>query len=485
MASLDELKNERIKKRQLLIDAGMDVYRASTGRDISIKDLRGRFEEIKEEKRTVTVAGRVMAMRGQGAIIFVPLFDGTGEIQAVFQNNFLTESKFQLFKDGIDIGDFIEVTGVLFNTSTGEASIQVSDWMILTKAILPLPDKHAGLQDSEEKLRKRYLDILTNPELRDLIEKKSKFWRTVRDFFQEKKFLEVETPTLEITTGGAEATPFKTHHLDQKLDLYLRISIGELWQKRLMAAGIPRTFEVGRAYRNEGTSPDHAQEFTNCEFYMAYANYRDGMELTKELYRKIASEVFGTTKFTARGHSFDLNDDWQEIDYVSTVQKMTGIDIFTARVDEMKEKLKELGVDYSGEGRERLIDNLWKYCRKSISGPVFLVHHPTEIMPLAKVLASDPRKVESFNILIGGSEIGNGYSELNDPDDQRKRFSAQQNLIKAGDTEAMMPEWDFVEMLEHGMPPTCGFGFGERLFAFLVDKPIREIQTFPLVKSKK
>jgi lysyl-tRNA synthetase class 2 len=352
-----------------------------------------------------------------------------------------------------------------------------------TKSLLPLPEKWHGLQDVEERYRKRYLDLLMDPELRGLIVKKSQFWDVVRNFFNERKFLEVETPTLEVTTGGAEARPFKTHHNDFDLDMYLRISMGELWQKRLMAAGFPKTFEIGRVYRNEGTSPEHLQEFTNMEFYWGYADYRDGMKLVKELYLEIAQKVFGKTKFEYNGHKFDLADEWQEVDYISEIKKQTGINILEATENEMKEKLQELKVTWAGENKERLIDTLWKYCRKNIAGPAFLVGHPTIVAPLAKKV-SDTDTVQEFQPIIAGSEVGRGYSELNDPIDQKARFEIQGRMMEAGDEEAMMPDLEFVEMLEHGMPPTCGFGFGERLFAILAGKPVRELQTFPLMRPK-
>ena len=340
------------------------------------------------------------------------------------------------------------------------------------------------MQDIEERFRKRYLEILTDPEVRELFNKKSKFWDVTRTFMKEKGFTEVETPTLETTTGGAEATPFKTYHEDFNLDVFMRISIGELWQKRLMAAGFPQTFEIGRAYRNEGTDMNHVQEFTNMEFYWAYANYEDGMKLTEELYKKIAMEVFGTTKFTSRGYEFDLGGEWKRIDYLETVKKETGIDILKATDAEIRNKLDELKVKYDGTTRERMTDTLWKYCRKKISGPVFLINHPKIISPLAKSKAENPELTERFQIIIAGAELGNGFSELNDPIDQRKRFETQQELLKSGDKEAMMADWEFVEMLEHGMPPTCGFGFGEMFFAVLVDKPIRETQMFPLMRPR-
>ena len=251
-----------------------------------------------------------------------------------------------------------------------------------------------------------------------------------------------------------------------------------------MAAGFPKTFEIGRAYRNEGTDANHLQEFTNMEFYWAYANYNDGMELVEELYKKIARDVFGKTEFETRGHKFDLGGKWERVDYRDTVKKETGIDVLDTNQGEVKKKLDELGVVYDGETMERLVDTLWKYCRRKISGPVFLTGHPKLVSPLSKSMADNASLTQRFQIIIAGSEVGNGFSELNDPIDQSERFEAQQKLIKAGDKEAMAPDMEFVEMLEYGMPPTCGFGFGEMLFAFLADKPIRETQMFPLMKPK-
>jgi lysyl-tRNA synthetase class 2 len=385
----------------------------------------------------------------------------------------------------VDIGDFVEIQGTFFTTKRGEKTLEAKDWHMLSKSLRPLPEKWHGLQDVEERFRKRYLDILMNLELKELLEKKTKFWDIVRSFMKEHGFLEVETPTLEVTTGGAEATPFKTYNEDFKLPLYLRISVGELWQKRLMAAGFVKTFEIGKIYRNEGSDANHLQEFTNMEFYWAYANYKDGMKLTEELYRKIAQDVFGTTQFETRGHKFDLGKKWETIDYRETVKKETGIDILNTTYDEIKNKLDKLDIAYDGNTMERLVDTLWKYCRRKISGPVFLTGHPKLISPLSKSMPENEDLTERFQIIIAGSELGNGYSELNDPIAQAERFEMQQELTKAGDKEAMMPDDEFVEMLEYGMPPTCGFGLGgEMLFAFLADKPIRETQMFPLMKPK-
>jgi lysyl-tRNA synthetase class 2 len=484
MASIEELRAERIKKLEALRSKGASSYPSASSRTHELCAVLKDFVLLESNETPLVVTGRVMSSRGQGAISFFDLYDGSARLQAVIKLPESGDEAMQFYREYVDVGDFIEVDCTAFTTKSGQESVLVSGVRMLSKSLLPLPDKYHGIQDEELRMRERYLDILTNQELREVFFKKAKFWDVVRGFLKEKGFLEVETPTIEVTTGGAEARPFATHHHDFDLDVYMRISIGELWQKRLMSAGYPRTFEIGRAYRNEGSSPEHVQEFTNCEFYMAYANFEDGMRLVEELYRKIALEVFGTTSFTTRGHAFDLSDVWKRIDYREEVLRQTGIDIAIASDEEITAKLAELKVKFDGNNRERLIDTLWKYCRKNISGPAFLINHPLLVAPLAKA-NSDGTTAQIFQPILAGSEIGKGYSELNDPLDQRARFEKQQELLAGGDDEAMMMDESFIEMLEHGMPPTCGFGFGERLFAFLMDKPIREVHMFPLVKPKK
>ncbi len=483
MTTIDDLMNERRKKRDALATAGMNPYTAKASPSHANAAMLSNFDSLVITGETVTIVGRVMALRLHGALAFADIFDGTARVQAMFTKENVGEELFDVFVANIDAGDFIEVSGIAFITKRETQAIQVASWRILTKSLAPLPAEHFGIKDEDMRYRKRYLDLLLDDEARASFVQKAKFWEVTRRFMVDHGFLEVETPTIEVTTGGAEARPFKTYHNDFDMPVYMRICIGELWQKRLMAAGYPKTFEIGRAYRNEGTSPEHLQEFTNCEFYWAYADYRDGMTFVRDLYRAIATEVFGTTKFTMRDHTFDLADDWVEIDYVDTIKEKTGIDILTATTEAMEAKLAELGVKYDGNNRERLTDTLWKYCRKQITGPAFLINHPTLVAPLAKSRPGTDT-VEMFQPIIAGSEVGRGYSELNDPDDQRARFEAQKKLLDAGDEEAMMADFEFVEMLEHGMPPTCGFGFGERLFAFLAGKPLREVQLFPLMKPK-
>lgn len=484
MSSIDEIRSERVKKKKILEERGGEAYAAYTSHEgdalsIFLEDFDARVEA----GAPLTVAGRVMSIREHGGSLFFDLYDGTGSMQAYLKRDD-NEELFAFFVEVVDRGDFVEVTGTPFITKRGERSLLVSSWKMLTKSLLPIPDEWYGLKDDDERYRKRYLDLLLQEELRELFEKKAKFWFVMRKFLHAQDFLEVETPRLEITTGGAEARPFRTHHNDFNIDVFLRISVGELWQKRLMAAGFPRTFEIGRAFRNEGTSPEHLQEFTNMEFYAAYMNFDWGKNLIREMYITIAQEVFGTTKFERKGYTFDLSDEWKDLDYVSTVEEMTGVNVLDATEEELETKLKELGVEYEGANRERLTDSLWKYCRKQIAGPAFLVNHPKLIAPLSKVNPDDPRLTYTAQPIIAGSEMGRMHAELNDPEDQRERFEQQKKLLEAGDDEAMMPDWEYVEMLEHGMPPTFGFGVGERLFSTLAGVTIREAQLFPLMKPR-
>ncbi len=484
MSSIDEIRDTRIEKLKLLKDKGINPYPAFSKREITLKTAIDNFEILENKKDAKWIAGRIMSIRGQGAIIFITLNDGTGSFQGLLKKDIVGDEKFDLWNEVIDIGDFIEIQGTFFKTNRGEKTLEIKDWGMLSKSLRPLPEKWHGLTDPEERFRKRYLDILMSPEIKEVFEKKEKFWEVTRNFLKERGFLEVETPTLELTTGGAEARPFKTHHSDFDLDVYLRISVGELWQKRLMAAGFPKTFEIGRVYRNEGGSAEHLQEFTNMEFYASYLNTDEGKKMVRDLYIKIAKEVFGKTEFQTRGHKFDLAGDWQEIDYVEEVKKQTGIDVLEDDEEKMEDTLKKLGVEFEGKNKERMTDSLWKYCRKNISGPAFLMNHPKLVAPLSKENPKDSRKTEMFQVIIAGSEIGRAHAELNDPLDQEERFEVQKKLIEKGDEEAMMPDMEFVEMLEYGMPPCFGFGFGERLFAFLVDKPVRETQLFPLMRPK-
>lgn len=478
-------RSDRLKKLETILDLGINPYPAQVKRDYQLAEVLAKFSALEKKSASFFIVGRLRGLRAHGNITFANLEDYSGRLQIVLNKQELGEN-YKLFSKLIDLGDFIEIKGRCFLTQKGEESVMVEQWRLLSKALRPIPDAWYGLKDEEERFRRRYLDILLNPESRDLVLKRAKFWGATRKFMLDRGFIEVETPVLENTAGGADARPFVTHHNALDMDVYLRISMGELWQKKLMVAGLEKTFEIGRQFRNEGMDSEHLQDYTQLEFYWAYADYKMGMELVEEMYKYIALETFGTLQFSIRGFDIDLSKKWEHYDYRETILKMTGIDVLSASEKEIKAKLDELKVEYDKKGFNitRAMDNLWKYCRRQIAGPGFLVGTPITVSPLAKRDDENPKIAQKFQPIIAGSELGNGYSELNNPVDQEERFCEQQKLREAGDDEAQMHDHDFVEALEYGMPPTCGFGMSERYFSFLMDKSARECQIFPLMKPK-
>ena len=485
MASFDELRQVRVDKLKILESAAMSAYPAETAKEFTNAEAVEKFDDL-STKTQVTLAGRVMSLRPQGAMYFFHVNDGTASFQGLMKNDEVSAETFDLFGQTVDIGDFVEMTGPLFVTKRGEKTVAVKSWKMLAKSLRPLPEKYHGIQDEEEKFRRRYLDIMFNPEVKEMFVKRSKFWNTIRTFLLERGYLEVETPIIENMTGGAEAKPFLTHHNALNQDVFLRIS-PELWLKRLMIAGYPKVFEIGRVFRNEGMDAEHAQDYTHFEFYEAYSDYQKGMKMVEELYKVIADKVFGTRQFKIKDFNIDLDQKWELFDYPAIIKDKTGIDIKKVDLKTAEMKLRDLKVEYDSKGLNlnRAIDNLWKYCRKQIAGPGFLVNVPVTIEPLAKRNPADPDTVERFQVILAGSEMGKGFSELNDPIDQAGRFADQAKLREGGDDEAQMNDTDYVEAMEYGMPPTFGFGVSERLFSFFMDKPIRETQIFPLMRPKK
>ncbi len=482
--ALEDIRSERLAKLAKLKEQGIDPYPARARRTHSGDEFLANHASLEANHEAVTLAGRVMSVREHGGSVFIDLFDGTARVQSFLQKDVLGEEAFQLFSDTVDTGDFVEITGTAFTTKRGQPSLSATSWRMLTKSLLPIPDEWFGIKDEDERYRKRYLDILLSKELAERLVRRSKFWNVIRSFLLERGFIEVETPVLETTTGGAEARPFVTHHNALDIGVFLRISVGELWQKRLMVAGLPKTFEIGRVFRNEGMSPEHAQDYTAVEFYEAYKDYEAGMEMITELYRRIADEVYGTRKFSIKDFEIDLDQDWQRYDYCALMQKEYGLDPLDEAAD-WAGVLKERTIPIEeGANRERLVDTAWKQIRKTLGGPGFLVNVPVFMEPLAKKSAADPRVVERFQVVLAGSENGKGFSELNDPQDQAERFAHQAELRAAGDEEAQMPDSDFVEALEYGMPPAFGFGVSERLFSFLEGVSVREAQAFPLMRPR-
>lgn len=482
--SVDELREERLKKIELLKEAGMEAYPAESARDLSNADFLDLFEELENATAKKTLGGRVLSRRGQGGIMFVDLNDGTGKVQLVLQEGEMDAGDFKLFADTVDAGDFVEAHGTAYTTKRGEKSMLVLSWKMLAKSLAPIPDQWFGLKDEEKILRERYLDILLNPEVRAMFERRSKFWQVIREFLLDRGFYEAETPVLESNPGGADARPFITHHNAMDIDLSLRISL-ELWLKRLLVAGFPKVFEIGRIFRNEGQSREHAQDYTQLETYEAYSDMQKGMRFVQDLYRHVVQEVYGKTAFEINGHSIDLANEWPLLDFSKEIETAYGINPLTCTETEAIDAARGARIlAEAGDNKARAIDSLWKMIRKGISGPAFLVGQPVYLEPLAKRSADNELIVERFQVILAGSEMGKGFSELNDPQDQRARFEEQEKLRDAGDDEAQRLDEDFVKSMEYGMPPAFGFGISERLFSFLENRPIHEAQLFPLLRRK-
>lgn len=482
---IDELIEERRKKLDAIKAAGIDPYPARVKRSFAIAHALGEFDTLAAEGKKISLTGRLRSLRDQGKIIFADLEDESGKIQAVLKEDVLAELPF--WRSVLDMGDFISVTGVLFTTKRGEKSIEAHEVQLASKSLLPLPDKWEGLQDDDIRLRKRYLDLIAGENLRELFRKKSIFWETFRNALKRDGFLEVETPVLENLPGGAEAEPFRTHHNALDEDFYLRISL-ELPLKRLLVGGYDKVFEIGRVFRNEGIDREHLQDYTALEFYWAYADYHDVMKLVEKTYKEVIEKTCGGLVTEFGGKKIDWSGAWPTVDYVQAFKEANdGLDPIAARPAELLKKAKALKLEADkSAGKGRLIDLIYKKTvRPKLVEPCFLINPPVEIEPLAKRHPENPAVVERFQVVACGTELGKGFSELNDPDDQRARFEEQMKLREAGDAEAQFLDEDFLEALQYGMPPAGGFGVSERLFAILMDKPIRETVFFPLMRAKK
>jgi len=477
MSTIDELRKTRIEKLDKIKALGIDPYPAKFNREHSC--LKAKEMEGKD----VSVAGRLRGLRGHGGSMFADLVDDSGKIQLFFSRSDIGEKQFELLKL-LDLGDFVGINGNIFKTKAGEITVKVANIVILTKSILPLPEKWHGLTDMEIRLRQRYLDLIMNPQSKEMFVKKSKFWSAVRKYLNGKDFLEVETPVLESIPGGADATPFITHHNALDTDFYLRISL-ELHLKRLIVGGYEKIFEIGRIFRNEGIDAEHLQDYTLMEFYWAYADYNDLMNLLEDFYKYLVKETTGSLKTIREGKEIDWSKKWPRIDYCTLFKEITKIDPLTVTVEELEKKATGLKIKMEKNiGRGRLLDLIYKKTvRPTLIQPCFLINLPVEISPLAKRDPKNPLLTQRLLPMAGGTELGNGFSELNDPLDQRKRFEQQQKLRDAGDKEAQMIDEDFIIALEYGMPPTAGFGVSERFFAFLMDKPIRETVFFPPMRK--
>lgn len=473
--ALEDIRKARLKKLENLKKAGIDPYPAESFRTHKVGEAIERLDEFFESKEKLTLAGRLMSFREHGGSVFCDLKEESGAIQLFFKKDVLGENDFKLFLDNFDIGDFLEATGPLIRTKTGEPTVEVAAYRMLSKTLLPLPEKWHGLQDVEERFRKRYLDLIFNDGIRQKFILRFKIIDTIRDFFRRNRFIEVDTPVLQSLPGGATARPFRTHMNDLDIDLYLRVA-PELYLKRLLVGGMERLFEIAKVFRNEGMDAQHNPEFTMLEAYAAYWNENDMMDCVENLMKSLDFNK-----------DLGLETDFPRLSLKDVLSKYASISDYTKEEEKsLRNRAKELGLDVKHKlAKDDVVEEIFeKICRPLIEKPTFVIDFPSAISPLSK--KKDNNLVRRFNLIIGGVEVADGWSEINDPLDQRERFEAQEKIREKGDEEAQRFDKDFVEALEYGMPPSAGVGIGiDRLVALLTDShSIREVILFPLMKSK-
>lgn len=480
---ISELIAIRRGKLDELVTASKNPYeKVKFDRDAYSKDIKDNFEAY--EGKTVTLAGRLMSKRIMGKASFTNLADYKGNIQLYVRKDEVGEESYLEFKK-YDIGDIVGVSGEVFVTHMGEISVKVKTIELLSKSLLPLPEKFHGLKDQDLRYRQRYVDLIVNPDVKETFIMRSKIVSGIREFLDNEGFIEVETPVLNTIAGGASARPFVTHHNTLDIDMYMRIA-PELYLKRLIVGGFEKVYEMGRLFRNEGMDPRHNPEFTTVELYQAYTDYNGMMDITERMFIHLANKVKGTLKFTYQGEEISFEAPWERLTMVEAVKKVTGIDFASGDLDELVKSAKGIGVQLPEDVTwgKALYEVFDQKVEETLVQPTFILDYPVEVSPLAKRKASDPRLTERFEFFISRREMGNAFSELNDPIDQKGRFMQQVQEREKGDNEAQMMDEDFVTALEYGMPPTGGLGIGvDRLVMLLTDQySIRDVLLFPTMK---
>ncbi|WNF37053.1 lysine--tRNA ligase [Bacillaceae bacterium IKA-2] len=483
------VRREKLKK---LFNQGLDPFGKRFERTHTAGSMGAQFgplskEELEEREVEVTIAGRIMTKRGKGKAGFAHVQDLTGQVQIYVRKDAIGDEQYEIF-DTIDLGDIVGITGVAFKTKVGELSVKAKDFQILTKSLRPLPDKFHGLKDVEQRYRQRYVDLIMNPEVRNTFVIRSKIIKSMRNYLDLNGYLEVETPMMHSIPGGATAKPFITHHNALDMELYMRIAI-ELHLKRLIVGGLEKVYEIGRVFRNEGVSTRHNPEFTMIELYEAYADYKDIMKLTENLVAHIAEEVLGSTTVQYGDYEINLKPEWKRLHMVDAIKEYAGVDFWGEMTDEEARKIAK---DHKVPIKETMtyghvVNEFFEYfVEEKLIQPTFIYGHPLAISPLAKKNPEDQRFTDRFELFIVGREHANAFTELNDPIDQRERFEAQLVERAQGDDEAHMMDEDFVEALEHGMPPTGGLGIGiDRIVMLLTNSAsIRDVLLFPQMRNK-
>jgi len=480
------LKEERLKKLKNLLAAEIEIYPARTARNFICQQVKDNFEALKETK--IILVGRIRLIRGHGKATFVVLEDFSGRMQLYFRQDNLGEKNYRLFTENLDIGDFLETEGTLFLTHMGEKTLKVERWRILTKSLLPLPEKWHGLVDVEMRFRQRYLDLVSNKDVKDIFLKRSLIIKSLREFFDQHDFIEMETPILQSIPRGVNARTFVTHNNALDIDLYLRIA-PELYLKRLLVAGFERVYEIARCFRNEGIDWAHNPEFTQVEFYEAYKDYNDFMKLTEELMIFLFEKLKMDFLINYQGKKINFTPPYPRLSFREALIQYANFDLEKEKTEKgLKKRAKEMGLEISDKlDYGKILDEIFKEkVRSKIINPCFIVDYPIEISPLAKKTSNNPNYVERFQLIVAGLEICNSFSELNDSLDQRERFEEQQKLLERGDEEAQRLDEDFLTALEYGMPPAVGEGIGiDRLTAILCDvHNIKEVILFPTMRPK-
>lgn len=499
-SSLEDIRAARLQKIEDLKQLGFNPFAYRWEVTHRAADLQEKYADLEaggEIDQEVSIAGRIIARRVFGKLAFFGLQDATGTIQLYLDKQDIQtamanvdDQAFNHLKQLTDVGDILGVRGTIKRTEKGELSVKVQEYAMLTKALLPLPDKWHGLTDVAKRYRQRYVDLIVNPTVRETFRKRALITSGIRRYLEDRGFLEIETPVLQSEAGGAEARPFTTFHNTLEMDLYLRIAT-ELHLKRLVVGGFEKVFEIGRIFRNEGVSTRHNPEFTSVEFYQAYADYHDFMDLTEDMVTTLANDILGTLQITYQGDTIDLTPPWKRVTMHDLVKEHTGIDFHQfSTLAEAKAAVQDLnlhGVDECDSIGKLLNEVFEQKIETTLIQPTFLIDHPVEISPLSKPHRGKPGVVERFELFVAGRETANGFSELTDPIDQRQRFELQAARKAAGDLEAPGVDEDFLTALEHGMPPTCGEGIGiDRLVMLLTDSPsIRDVIAFPLLKPEK
>jgi lysyl-tRNA synthetase, class II len=489
MAESNEYVEQRLKKLDELRESGIEVYPYSYNKTHNASEILEKYtglDEGEETKDSVSVAGRIMTLRSMGKAGFAHIQDETGKIQIYVRKDEISEESFNVFSK-IDLGDIIGIKGTVFRTKKGEVSIRVKEFVLLSKCVRPLPEKWHGLKDKEARYRKRYLDLITNPEVKKTFVDRTKIINAIKEFLVDRGFLEVDTPVLQPVYGGASARPFKSFLNELKMDVYMRVS-NELYLKRLIVGGFEKVFEFSKDFRNEGIDRTHNPEFMMMECYWAYADYQDVMKLTEDCYEFVAKKVFGTTEFNYQGNKIDVKAPWERITMKDAIKKFTKIDVDALDDADLKKALKENNVELAGDYKRgyatiALFEDL---VEDKLVQPTFVIDHPKESTPLCKVKRGDDEMIERFEPYICGMEIGNAYSELNDPIKQKELLEEQALMLKKGDDEANPMDEDFVESMEYGMPPTGGLGLGiDRMVMLMTDSPsIRDVILFPFMRPE-